>query len=166
MKKQYVLVAAIVAVFGTAMAASAYAQSATALPTVPSPGYPLMGMGIAIATNDNTNFSPFAVGIRGDGTSGMASLGQERLTLTNIVVGATSVTATVQNNSTTVGSLTLTPVANSARWTGTATIDGTSYNTYVLSGMGFGMHGRGRGEMAWHGAAKNGAQAAQPSTVQ
>jgi hypothetical protein len=141
-----------------------FAQSNTT--TAPVIGSPLLGSGLAISTTDSTIFRAMGIEIAANnqGTyNGALVFASEKLHLTNIAVNGNTVTGDIQRNSTTVGSVSLTPTSEANHWTGTVTLDSKSYNAYVLStpfnfGNGTGEHfgflksrGRGMGMMKWSG---------------
>ncbi len=145
---------AIVAVF---LASVAFAQNSTnntgnsTSVQVPSAGNPLIGKGIAVSTADSTVFRYMSIGVRettlANSTqtqlTGMMGFAGEKLALSNIAVSGTTVTADIQRNGTTVGSVSLTPATDAGHWTGSVTLDGTTYNAYIFS-FQFGLKSMGK----------------------
>lgn len=106
----------------------------------------ILGKGIASLPSDPLNFKIVKAGVgtvrmtvldqQTEITAGVLYLDEQRYSLKNIVIGNGSATADIYLNDTQHGSLSLTSVIKSDTeiWAGTVTVDGTSYNTYILGG--------------------------------
>jgi len=149
MKKEYTLLfVAAVAILGVMMASTVYAQG---MGNSTNTMKPMSGIGIAVSSSDSTNFSPIAFAVNRNATSGFVSFNHERLGMSDISWSGSTLDATLQRNSTNVGSLSVTQVTNSTKWTGTMTLDGTTYNLYAFgSRFGFGME-MGGFHWGWYG---------------
>jgi hypothetical protein len=143
MKKQNVLPLAIIAALALVMATTVFAQSSSnTATTIPSPGNPLVAKGIAISTTGNT-FDPVGLGVPGDTTlTGKLVFEQQKYDITAISIASDgSVSATLQQNSVSVGSISLAPASQASHWTGSMTISGQTYNLYLVSApFGMGEH--------------------------
>jgi hypothetical protein len=106
----------------------------------------ILGSGIASLPSDPLNFKIAKLGVgtvrlivldqQTELTVGVLFLDDQRYTLKNIAIGNGSASADIYINDTQHGSLSLTSVikGNMEIWAGTLTLDGTTYNTYILGG--------------------------------
>ena len=106
----------------------------------------ILGKGIASLPSDPLNFKIVKLGVgtvkmtvvdqETELTVGILFLDDQRYTLKNIAIGNGSASADIYINDTQHGSLSLTSVIKGETeiWAGTLTVDGITYNTYVLGG--------------------------------
>lgn len=106
----------------------------------------ILGKGIASLPSDPLNFKIVKAGVgtvkvsvldqQTELTVGVLFLDDQRYALKNITIANGSASADIYINDTQHGSLSLTSVIKGDMeiWAGTLTVDGTSYNTYILGG--------------------------------
>jgi hypothetical protein len=120
------------------------AQSMSLRPVITTFG--ILGKGIASSPSDPLNFKIVKAGIgtvrvyvldqQTELTVGVLFLDDQRYTFKNIVIGNGSASADIYINDTQHGTISLTSVikGNTEIWAGTMSVDGASYNTYILGG--------------------------------
>jgi hypothetical protein len=103
-----------------------------------------LGNGIAISQSDPMNFEIIKIGIAGvkiglsenasEVRAGLLHFGEQKYRLKDIAIGNDSASATIYLNGTQVGSITLNsyPKGDKEIWAGTLTLDGVTYNAYVI----------------------------------
>src|SRR3989338_2887835 len=103
-----------------------------------------VGKGLAIASNDPSDFSFLKIGIARmsvhvleedtEVTVGILKLDDQKYKLKNIDIGNSSVTADILDGNTSVGSLSIASIqkGDTNIWFGTLSISGKDYNVYIL----------------------------------
>lgn len=102
------------------------------------------GNGLAVSQDNSMDFELIRIGVAGIKVGladeeatvkvGILHFGEDKYRLKNVTIGNGSVTANVYSNDTQVGSLSLNsyPKGDKEVWAGTLTLNGETYNAYVL----------------------------------